>query len=85
MGGAGALARSPDRSESGKHLLAGSAAAGLPSWRGLLWAVEQGLGAAVMALLGALQPPLTAVVASRLFGERLSSRGWPGLLVGLAQ
>lgn len=28
----------PDRSESGKHLLAGSVAVGLPSWHGLLWA-----------------------------------------------
>ncbi|SIT81533.1 hypothetical protein SAMN04487768_0674 [Burkholderia sp. b13] len=27
-----------DCSELGKHLLAGSAAVGLPSWHGLLWA-----------------------------------------------
>ncbi|WP_338927282.1 hypothetical protein IHE33_12375 (plasmid) [Mycetohabitans endofungorum] len=52
---------------------------------GYCWVVEQGVGAAVMALLGVLQPLLTAVVVSRLFGERLSSRGWTGLLVGLAQ
>jgi drug/metabolite transporter (DMT)-like permease len=48
------------------------------------WAVAQGMGAGVMALLGALQPLLTAAVATRLFGEKLSARAWCGLLLGLA-
>jgi drug/metabolite transporter (DMT)-like permease len=37
-----------------------------------------------MALLGALQPLLTAAVAVPLFGERLSRRGWAGMGLGLA-
>ncbi|WP_250453178.1 DMT family transporter [Caballeronia sp. ATUFL_M2_KS44] len=48
------------------------------------WAVARGLGAGVMALLGALQPLLTAALAARLFGEKLSMRAWSGLALGLA-
>ncbi|KNH05293.1 Permease of the drug/metabolite transporter (DMT) superfamily [Candidatus Burkholderia brachyanthoides] len=48
------------------------------------WAVAQGMAAGIMALLGALQPLLTAAVAARLFGERLSARAWGGLVLGLA-
>ncbi|MEZ2353279.1 DMT family transporter [Caballeronia sp. RCC_10] len=47
------------------------------------WAVARGLGAGVMALLGALQPLLTAAFAARLFGEKLSARAWSGLALGL--
>ncbi|MDR5739825.1 MULTISPECIES: DMT family transporter [unclassified Caballeronia] len=47
------------------------------------WAVARGLGAGVMALLGALQPLLTAAFAARLFGEKLSARAWGGLALGL--
>ncbi len=47
------------------------------------WAIAHGLGAGVMALLGSLQPLLTAAIASRLFGERLSKRAWGGMMLGL--
>ncbi|MFC0402042.1 DMT family transporter [Paraburkholderia rhizosphaerae] len=67
----------------GKHLLAGALLQGVYLGAGY-WAVAQGLSAGVMALLGALQPLLTAAVAAPLFGERLSTRGWAGMALGLA-
>jgi drug/metabolite transporter (DMT)-like permease len=67
----------------GKHLLAGALLQGVYLGAGY-WAVAQGMSAGIMALLGALQPLLTAAVAAPLFGERLSGRGWTGMLLGLA-
>ncbi|CAB3763339.1 DMT family transporter [Paraburkholderia humisilvae] len=67
----------------GKHLVAGALLQGVYLGAGY-WAVAQGMSAGVMALLGALQPLLTAAVAAPLFGERLSSRGWAGMALGLA-
>jgi drug/metabolite transporter (DMT)-like permease len=72
----------PTRREAMRHLLAGALLQGVYLGSGY-WAVAQGLGAGVMALLGALQPLLTAVLAARLFGERLSRRAWGGLMLGL--
>jgi drug/metabolite transporter (DMT)-like permease len=66
----------------GKHLVAGALLQGVYLGAGY-WAVAQGLSAGVMALLGALQPLLTAAVAAPLFGERLSPRGWGGMALGL--
>jgi drug/metabolite transporter (DMT)-like permease len=37
-----------------------------------------------MALLGALQPLLTAALAAPMFGERISLRRWQGMALGLA-
>lgn len=37
-----------------------------------------------MALLGALQPLLTAAFAAPMFGERISMRRWQGMALGLA-
>jgi drug/metabolite transporter (DMT)-like permease len=73
----------PKGREFGKHLLAGALLQGVYLGAGY-WAVAQGLGAGVMALLGALQPLVTAVAAARIFGERLSGRAWTGLVLGLA-
>jgi drug/metabolite transporter (DMT)-like permease len=67
----------------GKHLIAGALLQGVYLGAGY-WAVAQGMSAGIMALLGALQPLLTAAVAAPLFGERLSARGWTGMLLGLA-
>ncbi|HWT38982.1 MAG TPA: DMT family transporter [Paraburkholderia sp.] len=67
----------------GKHLIAGALLQGVYLGAGY-WAVAQGMSAGIMALLGALQPLLTAAVAAPLFGERLSGRGWTGMLLGLA-
>jgi drug/metabolite transporter (DMT)-like permease len=67
----------------GKHLLAGALLQGIYLGAGY-WAVAQGLAAGVMALLGALQPLLTAAVAAPLFGERVTRRGACGMALGLA-
>ncbi|KXV03031.1 multidrug DMT transporter permease [Caballeronia megalochromosomata] len=80
-----AIARAPwpKGRDIGRHLFAGALLQGVYLGAGY-WAVAQGLGAGIMALLGALQPLLTAAVAARLFGERLSPRAWSGLGLGLA-
>lgn len=48
------------------------------------WAVSQGLEAGVMALLGAMQPAMTAVLAWYFFSERTSPRTVIGLAIGIA-
>jgi drug/metabolite transporter (DMT)-like permease len=75
-------ARWPARAEAARHLFAGALLQGVYLGAGY-WAVAQGLGAGVMALLGALQPLFTAALAARIFGERVSARAWSGLLIGL--
>ena len=47
------------------------------------WAVDNGLQPALMTLLGTLQPPLTALVATRLLGERLDATARVGLALGV--
>jgi drug/metabolite transporter (DMT)-like permease len=73
----------PRGREIGKHLFAGALLQGVYLGAGY-WAVAQGLSAGVMALLGALQPLLTAVFAARIFGESISPRRWTGMSLGLA-
>ncbi len=66
-----------------RHGLAGVLLNGLylgPSY----WAVAHGLPAAVMALLGSMQPMLVALAARALFGERAGGQTWAGLLIGIA-
>ncbi|MDR5856824.1 DMT family transporter [Caballeronia sp. LZ062] len=72
----------PNGRDAARHLFAGALLQGVYLGAGY-WAVAQGLGVGIMALLGALQPLLTAAIAARVFGERLSARSWSGLLVGL--
>lgn len=48
------------------------------------WAVSGGLEAGVMALLGALQPPLTALLAWHFQRERMTRKLVLGLLIGIA-
>lgn len=78
-----ARAQWPRGRELARHLLAGALLQGIYLGAGY-WAVAQGLSAGVMALLGALQPLLTATFAARLFGEQLSLRRWAGMALGLA-
>ncbi|SAL56850.1 DMT family transporter [Caballeronia humi] len=78
-----ARVRWPRGRDAVRHLFAGALLQGVYLGAGY-WAVAQGVGAGVMALLGALQPLLTAAIAARLFGERLSRRAWAGLALGLA-
>ena len=65
----------------GLHLLAGALMSGLylgPSW----WAMSQNMPAGIMALIGALQPLFTALIAVLILGVRLSGRTWLGLALG---
>lgn len=65
----------------GLHLAAGALMSGLylgPSW----WAMARGMPAGVMALIGALQPLFTALVAVLALGQRLAARTWAGLAIG---
>ncbi|KVO33170.1 multidrug DMT transporter permease [Burkholderia ubonensis] len=73
----------PARREWPRHLIAGALLQGVYLGASY-WAVAQGLNAGVMALLGALQPLATAVLAVPLFNERLPARGWLGMALGLA-
>jgi drug/metabolite transporter (DMT)-like permease len=66
-----------------KHVLAGVLLQG-GYLGGTYWAVEQGLAPAVMALLGSLQPLLTAVLASFVLREIPTRRTWFGLTLGVS-
>jgi drug/metabolite transporter (DMT)-like permease len=64
------------------HLAAGAMLHGLyltVSW----WAVNRGMPAGIMSLLGSLQPLMVAVASMALFGERLSNRAWAGLAIAI--
>ncbi len=63
------------------HLLAGALMSGIylgPSW----WAMARGMPAGVMALIGALQPLFTALVAVLWLRQHLPARTWGGLALG---
>jgi drug/metabolite transporter (DMT)-like permease len=50
---------------------------------GVFWAVSQGLGAGMTALVTALHPLFTALLAMPLLHERLVARQWLGIAVGV--
>ena len=50
-----------------------------PSW----WAMSQGMPAGIMALIGALQPLFTALIAVVVLHKRLSGSTWIGLALGV--
>jgi drug/metabolite transporter (DMT)-like permease len=74
--------RWPSRRELPRHLLVGMLLNGLYLCAGY-WAVSQGLSPAIMALLGALQPLFTALLAIPLLSEYPGKRFWQGLALGL--
>jgi drug/metabolite transporter (DMT)-like permease len=47
------------------------------------YAVSRGVPVGMNALVGALQPLLTAVLASRFMGERVAPLQWTGLVLGI--
>ncbi|NEU11491.1 DMT family transporter [Methylobacterium sp. BTF04] len=51
---------------------------------GVFWSVQHGLPAGIAALVGSLQPLLTAMLARPVLGERVSPRRWLGILIGFA-
>jgi drug/metabolite transporter (DMT)-like permease len=73
----------PSRREIPKHLLAGVLMQG-GYLGGTYWVVAHGLLPSVMALLGALQPPLTAVLGIIWLREVPTARTWMGLAIGVA-
>ena len=50
---------------------------------GVFYAISIGVPAGVSAVVVSLQPVLTAVLASRVLDERLVTRQWAGLIVGV--
>jgi drug/metabolite transporter (DMT)-like permease len=84
LGGLAALAgeRVPLGRRLALHLFAGALLNGVylcTSW----WAIQRGMPAGVMALLGALQPLVVAVASFGFLGERLGIRAWVGMATGL--
>ncbi|MGO4281362.1 DMT family transporter [Cupriavidus sp. RAF20_2] len=73
----------PAAREVPRHLLAGALMQGIYLCAGY-GAVAHGLSPSVMALLGALQPLLTALLAIPLLKELPSMRTWRGLALGAA-
>lgn len=51
---------------------------------GVFWAVHQGLGAGLSALIIGLQPVLTTLLAGAFLGEAVLPRHWLGLAAGFA-
>ena len=49
----------------------------------IYWAVSEGLPAGVAALIVGLQPLLTAFMAAAILDEKITSRHWMGLAIGL--
>jgi len=51
---------------------------------GVFWSVHRGLPAGIAALVGSLQPLLTAAVAGPVLGEPVSRRRWAGIATGFS-
>ena len=51
---------------------------------GVFWAIAQGMPAGVAALIVALQPMATTLLAAPLLGEKVGRAHWLGLAIGLA-
>ena len=49
---------------------------------GIFWSVRHGLPAGIAALVGSLQPLLTAAASEPLLGERVGPRRWAGIGLG---
>lgn len=84
LGGAAFHARQalPRGRRLGLHLAAGAMLHGFYltlSW----WAVNNGMPAGVMALLGSLQPLMVAVASVAFLGDRLPQRAWVGLAAAI--
>ncbi|MCV4281576.1 DMT family transporter [Pseudomonas capsici] len=73
----------PPLNEWHKHIVAGLLINGL-YLGGSYWAISKGLPAALMALLGALQPLLTVVISITFLKGRISPLQALGILIGLS-
>jgi len=72
----------PDAAEVGHSLVAGSLVHGL-YLGGVFTAISQGVPAGISALIPGLQPIVTATIANRFMGERVTPVQWIGLALGL--
>ena len=72
----------PDTAEVGHSLVAGSLVHGL-YLGGVFTAISQGVPAGISALILGLQPIVTATIANRFMGERVTRIQWIGLALGL--
>jgi drug/metabolite transporter (DMT)-like permease len=72
----------PDAAEVGHSLVAGSLVHGL-GLGGVFTAISQGVPAGISALILGLQPIVTATIANRFMGERVTRIQWIGLALGL--
>jgi drug/metabolite transporter (DMT)-like permease len=72
----------PSKREIPRHLVAGMLLQG-GYLGGTYWAVGEGLAPGVMALFGALQPLLTALLAIVVLREIPTRRTWIGLVLGV--
>ncbi|SEQ49126.1 DMT family transporter [Sphingobium sp. YR768] len=84
LAGAALYARQswPRGKRLGLHLMAGAMLHGFYltlSW----WAVNNGMPAGIMSLLGSLQPLMVAVASVLLLGDRLQGRAWGGLAIAI--
>ena len=77
-----AKAKWPPLREIPKHLLAGVLLQGMYLC-GVFWAIAGGVPPAVMALIGSVQPLLTAVFAIPILKEIPSRRVWAGICMGM--
>lgn len=75
--------RWPGARRAGPQLLAGGLMQGIYLCASY-WAITHGMAAGVMALLGALQPLFTALLAVSFMGKILQPRVWLGLFIGFA-
>ena len=50
----------------------------------MYWSIYHGVPAGIAALIGGLQPAITAVLASGMLGEALGGAQWTGIVTGLA-
>lgn len=66
-----------------KHFTVGALTNGL-YLGGSYWAISKGLGAALMALIGGLQPLFTLAIAALFLQERVGLRALAGIMIGLA-
>jgi drug/metabolite transporter (DMT)-like permease len=71
------------RGEAGHIALAGLLVHGV-YLGGVFIAISKGVPAGVTSIIVGLQPLLTASLAGKLLGERVTGRQWTGLLLGLA-
>jgi drug/metabolite transporter (DMT)-like permease len=84
LSGAALYARQhvPPGRRLGLHLTAGAMLHGFYltlSW----WAVNHGMPAGIMSLIGSLQPLMVAVASVLFLGDRLPGRAWGGLAIAI--